>query len=67
MFDHGQGLAAINLGEHAVTDAETGEGIPFKCRDADSEDGEEPCPEKNVFDDIVDPELSQVRAARCVT
>jgi len=32
VFDHGQGLAAINLGEHAITD-EDGNGIPFKCRD----------------------------------
>ena len=59
VFDHGQGLAAINLGEHAITDAD-GNGIPFKCRDAESEDGANPCPEKNVFDNIVDPELSQV-------
>ena len=61
VFDHGQGLAAINLGEHAITD-EDGMGIPFKCRDAESEDGANPCPEKNVFDSIVDPEVSQVRA-----
>ena len=60
VFDHGQGLAAINLGEHAITDAD-GNGIPFKCRDAESEDGANPCPEKNVFDSLVDPELSKVR------
>ena len=60
VFDHGQGLAAINLGEHAITDAD-GNGIPFKCRDAESEDGANPCPEKHVFDSLVDPELSKVR------
>ena len=60
VFDHGQGLAAINLGEHAITDAD-GNGMPFKCRDAESEDGASPCPEKNVFDSLVDPELSKVR------
>ena len=41
------------------TDAD-GNGVPFKCRDANSEDGANPCPEKNVLAGIVDPELPKV-------
>ena len=55
-------------------DAE-GNGMPFKCRDqgADEQGGDggeqqgraDPCKEKNVFDNIVDPDLSKVCSARC--
>ena len=64
VFDHGQGLAAVQLGEHTVTDS-AGEGRPFKCNEEDqAEGGEEdggssPCTETNVFDNLVDPELSE--------